>query len=94
MWKDANANPANLAKREAFPIPTFAELAGLAFAFEVFALFFAIEHSPETPTPWLSPLHTLIAPSCLDRNPSMLRTKRTGIRKETGSFPVPAPFPP
>ena len=40
MWKEANANPANLAKREAFPIPTFAELAGLAFAIEVFAPFF------------------------------------------------------
>jgi|ACNP01.1.fsa_nt_gi hypothetical protein len=33
MWKDANANPANL-------VPTFAELAELAFAFEVFAPFF------------------------------------------------------
>ena len=39
MWKDANANPANLVKREAFLVPMFAEL-GLVFEFEVFAPFF------------------------------------------------------
>ena len=51
MWKEANSNPANLAKREAFPIPTLAELAGLAFAFEVFAPFFRNRTLPENSHP-------------------------------------------